>query len=147
MNVNVHAGLKEVWGHSVSHSLTVLTTAGSEIDRKIHTVTVKGNVQKVKDNNSEKLGVIQPDQISHFSCSLVSDSETPLTAAHQAVVLSPTTEPTHTHVHWVSDAIQPSHPLLPPIPPTFNFFQHQSLFKWVTSSHQVAKIWEFQLQH
>ena len=39
-----------------------------------------------------------------------------------------------THVHWISDAIQPSHSLLSPSPPTFNFSQHQSLFKWVSSS-------------
>ena len=54
---------------------------------------------------------------------------------------------TQTHVHWVSDAIQPSHPLSSPSPPTFNLSQHQSLFKWVSSSHQVAKVLEFQLQH
>ena len=54
---------------------------------------------------------------------------------------------TQTHVHWVSDAIQPSHPLLSPSPPTFNLSQHQGLFKWVSSSHQVARVSEFQLQH
>ena len=54
---------------------------------------------------------------------------------------------TQTHVHWVSDAIQPSHPLLSPSPQTFNLSQHQGLFKWVSSSHQVAKLLEFQLQH
>jgi len=52
-----------------------------------------------------------------------------------------------THVHWVSDAIQPFHPLSSPSPPALNLSQHQSLFKWVSSSHQVAKILEFQLQH
>ena len=54
---------------------------------------------------------------------------------------------TQTPVHWVSDAIQPSHPLLSPSPPALNPSQHQGLFKWVSSSHQVAKILEFQLQH
>ena len=49
---------------------------------------------------------------------------------------------TQTHVHWVSDAIQPSHPLSFPSPPTFNLFQHQGLFQWVSSSHQVAKVLE-----
>ena len=56
-------------------------------------------------------------------------------------------EPTQTHVHWVSDTIQPSHPLLSPSPPAFNLSQHQGLFQWVSSSHQVAKVLEFQLQH
>ena len=51
------------------------------------------------------------------------------------------------HVHWVGDAIQPSHPLSTPSPPAFNISQYQSLFKWVSSSHQLAKVLEFQLQH
>ena len=50
-----------------------------------------------------------------------------------------------THVHWVGDAIQPSHPLLSPFPPAPNPSQHQSLFQWVNSSHEVAKVLEFQL--
>ena len=44
------------------------------------------------------------------------------------------------HVHWVSDVIQPSHPLLPPYHFAFNLSQHQGLFQWVSSSHQVAKV-------
>ena len=52
---------------------------------------------------------------------------------------------TQTHVHRVSDAIQPSHPLSSPSPPARNPSQHQSLFQWVNSSHEVAKILEFQL--
>ena len=54
---------------------------------------------------------------------------------------------TQTHVHWVSDAIQPSHPLSSPSPPALNLSQNQGLFKWVSSSHHVAKVLEFQLQH
>ena len=54
---------------------------------------------------------------------------------------------TQTHVHWVGDAIQPSHPLSSPSPPALNLPQHQGLFKWVNSLHQVAKVLEFQLQH
>ena len=54
---------------------------------------------------------------------------------------------TQTHVRRVGDAIQPSHPLLPPSPPAPNPSQHQGLFQWVSSSHQVAKVLEFQLQH
>ena len=50
---------------------------------------------------------------------------------------------TQTHVHWVGDAIQPSHPLSSPTPPVFNLSQHQGLFKWVSSSHQVAKVLNF----
>ena len=54
---------------------------------------------------------------------------------------------TQTHVHWVGDAIQPSHPLSPPSPPVPNPSQHQGLFQWVNFSHEVAKVLEFQLQH
>ena len=50
-----------------------------------------------------------------------------------------------THVHWVGDAIQLSYPLSFPSPPAFNFSQQQGLFKWVSSSHQVDKVLEFQL--
>ena len=53
-------------------------------------------------------------------------------------------ESTQTHVHCVSDTIQPSHPLSSPSPPALNLAQHQGLFQWVSSSHQVAKVLEFQ---
>ena len=53
---------------------------------------------------------------------------------------------TQTHVHWFGDAIQPSHPLTSP-PSAFILSWHQGLFKWVSSSHQVAEALEFQLQH
>ena len=54
---------------------------------------------------------------------------------------------THTHVHWIGDAIQPSHPLSSPSPPALSLSQHQGLFQWVSSSHQMAIVLEFQLQH
>ena len=54
---------------------------------------------------------------------------------------------TQIHVHWVGDAIQPSHPLPSPSPPAPNPSQHHSLFQWVNSSHEVAKVLEFQLEH
>ena len=75
-----------------------------------------------------------------FSRSVVSESLW-LPVHHQLL------EPTQTHVHWVDDAIQPSHPLSSPSPPTLNLSQHQGLFQWVSSSHEVAKVLEFQLQH
>ena len=59
----------------------------------------------------------------------------------------PLLESTQTHVHWVGDAIQPSHPLSSPSPLAFNLCQDQGLFQWVSSSHQVATVLEFQLQH
>ena len=56
-------------------------------------------------------------------------------------------ELTQTHVHWVGDAIQLSHPLSSPSPPIFNISQHQGIFKWISFLHQVTKVLEFQLQH
>ena len=52
---------------------------------------------------------------------------------------------TQSHVYWVSDAIQPSHPQSSPFPPALNSSKHQSLFQWINSSHEVAKVLEFQL--
>ena len=96
----------------------------------------------VKSKNSKLKKKIQ------FSHSVTSNSWWPhecstpgLPVHHQSL------EFTQTHVHWVSDAIQPSHPLSSPSPPALNLSQHQSLFQWVTSSHEVAKALEFQLQH
>ena len=54
---------------------------------------------------------------------------------------------TQTHVHRFGNAIQPSHPLSSPSPPAFNLSQHQGLFQWGSSSHEVARVLELQLQH
>ena len=70
------------------------------------------------------------------------DSSTPGIPVHYQL-----SEFTQIHVHWVSDAIQPSYPLSSPSPPAYNLSQHQGLFKWVSCPHQVAKILEFQLQY
>ena len=65
---------------------------------------------------------------------------TPWAAACQASLSHYLPEFAQTHVRWVGDAIQPSHPLSPPTPPALNHSQHQGLFQWVGSSHQVVKI-------
>ena len=70
------------------------------------------------------------------------DRSTPGLPVHHQLL-----ESAQTHVHWVGDAIQLSHPLSSHSPPAFNIFQHQGRFQWVNSSHQVAKALEFQLQH
>ena len=72
-------------------------------------------------------------------CDPMNHSTPGIPAHHQLL------EFTQTHVHWVSDAIQPSHPLSFPSPPAPNPSQHQGFFQWVTSSHEVAKVLEFQL--
>ena len=83
-----------------------------------------------------------------FSRSVNSDSLWPHGLQHaRPPCPSPTPEFTQTHVHRVGDAIQPSYPLSSPSPPAPNSSQHQSLFQWVNSLHEVAKVLEFQLQH
>ena len=86
--------------------------------------------------------------LSQFGHSLVSNLGNPMYCSmpgflvhHQLLELA------QTHVHWAADAIQTSHLLLTPSPPTFNLSQHLGLFQWVNSSHQVAKVLELQLQH
>ena len=86
-------------------------------------------------------------QLSSFtqSCPTLCD---PMDCSKPGVPVHPQLpEFTQTHAHWVGDAIQPSHPLSSPSPPALNLSQHQGLFKWVSSSHQVTKVLEFQLQH
>ena len=94
-------------------------------------------VQKVSDS-------VQFSSVSQ-SCPTLCDSmnrSTPGLPVHQHLL-----EFTQTHVHQVSDAIQLSHPLSSPSPPAPNPSRHQSLFQWVNSSHEVAIVLEFQLQH
>ena len=78
-------------------------------------------------------------QLSPTLCDPMNRSTPGLPVHHQL------REFTRTHVHQVSDAIQPSHPLSSPSPPAPNPSQHQSLFQWVNSSHEAAKVLEFQL--
>ena len=72
------------------------------------------------------------------SCPTLCDPSTPGLPIHHQFL-----ESTQTHVHWVGDVIQPSHPLSSPTPPALNISQNQGIFKWVSSSHQVPKYWSF----
>ena len=83
-----------------------------------------------------------------FSRSVVSNILQPHGLQHRGFpVHHQLLELTQTHVHWVRDAIQPSHLLSSPSPPVFSLSQHQGLFQWVSSLYQVAKVLELQLQH
>ena len=83
-----------------------------------------------------------------FSHSVVSDSCDPMNRSTPGLpVYHQLLDSTQTHVYWVGDAIQPSHPLSSPSPPALNPSQHQDLFKWVRSSRQVAKVLQFQFQY
>ena len=83
-----------------------------------------------------------------LSLSIMSDSLQPHDCSTPGFpVLHYLPEFAQTHVHWVSDAIQPSHPLSSLSPLALNLSQPQGLFQWVSSIHRVAKVLEFQLQH
>ena len=77
---------------------------------------------------------------SHLTLCDPMDCSTPGFPVHHQLL-----ELAQTHVHWVGDAIQPSYPLLSPSPPSFSLSQHQGLFQWASSLHQMAKVLEFQL--
>ena len=85
---------------------------------------------------SQSKTIIQVVASVQFSHSVVSDSLWPHESQHSR---PPCPSPTQTHVHLVGDAIQSSHPLSAPSPPAPNPSQHQGLFQWVNSSHEVAK--------
>ena len=80
-------------------------------------------------------------QLCPILCDAMNYSMPGLPVHHQLL------EFTQTHVHWVGDTIQPSHPLSSPSPPALNPSQHQGLFQWVSFLHLVTKVLEFQLQH
>ena len=79
-----------------------------------------------------------------FSCSVVSNS---ICSMLGFPILHYLPELVQTHVHWVGDSIQPFDPLFLPSLPAFSFSLHQDIFQWISSSHQVAKVLELQLQH
>ena len=110
---------------------------------EVQTKGVRGpNCYRVSKNTDTKASSVQ------FSRSVMSDSLRPHESQHPSLpVHHKLLEFTQTHAHGVGDAIQPSHPLLSPSPLAPNPSKHQGLFQWVNSSHEVAKVLEFQLQH
>ena len=103
---------------------------------KINNPSVHENVFNTSEDQIRSVAQSCPTLCNPMNCS------TPGLPVHHQLP-----EFTQTQVHWVSDAIQPSHPLSSPSPPAPNPSQHQGLFQWVNSSHEVAKVLEFQLQH
>ena len=100
---------------------------------------------KPYNNSFSSVQFSSVQSLSHvqlFANSKCMNSSTPGLSVHHQLP-----EFTQTHVHRVGDTIQSSHPLSSPSPPAHNPSQHQGLFQWINSLHQVAKILEFQLQH
>ena len=101
-------------------------------------------IKKAIHSSKLRMSALQFSSVTQSCLTLCSpmDCSTPGLPVHHQLP-----EPTQTHVHSVSDAIQPSHSRSSPFPPVFDFSQHQGLFQWTGSSHQVAKVLEFQLKH
>ena len=96
--------------------------------------------------SGDTFACISLGSLVQFNRSVMSDSLWPMNCSTSGFpVHHQIPELDQTHVHWVGDAIQPSHPLLFPSPPALSLSQHQGLFQWVSPSHQVAKWLEFQL--
>ena len=105
-------------------------------------------ISSLRPNHITVLCFTQVFSSVQFSCSVVSDCLQAMDCSTPGFpVLHYFLEFVQTHAHWVSDATQASCPLSSPSPPAFNFSQHQSVFQWVGSLHQVAKVLELQLQH
>ena len=132
----------QIAGYLINHAL-LWHSASSEFVYlgQLITVSYIFVILYIKKNLPSSLSSVQ-------SLSRVQLFATPWTAALQASLSHhQLPESTQIHVHWVSDAIQPSHPLSSPSPPAFKLSQHQGLFQWASSLHQVAKVLEFQLLH
>ena len=115
-----------------------------KVKKKSEKVGLKLNIQKTKIMASGPISSVQFSSVTQLCptlCDPMNCSTPGLPDHHQLP------EFTQTHVYRVSDAIQPSNPLSSPFPLAPNPSQHQSLFEWVNSLHEVAKVLEFQLQH
>ena len=135
-------GLPSLGSHRVGHNWSDLAAAAAVL----HAIDVNVclNIHPLKDIQVVFNFHVQFSSVTH-SCLTLCDpmdcSTSGLPIHHQLL------EFTQTQVHWIGDAIQPSHPLLSPSLPAFNLSQRQSLFKWVSSSCQVTKVLELQLHH
>ena len=134
----VAVAFSECLGYSASKEHYLFTNCKYILEAKQY-----GNSKSIK----MKFSSIQFSSVQ-FSRSAVSDSLRPHESQQPGLpVHRYLPEFTQTHIHRVSDAIQPSHPLSSPSPPAPNPSQHQGIFQSVSSSHEVAKVMEFQLQH
>ena len=142
LNLSQHQGLLK-WVGSSHEVAKVLEWGALPSLSHIHTHKSKWPISNWKKFNLSRhqFNLSSVAQLCPPLCNPMNRSTPGLPVYHQLP------EFTQTQVHRVRDAIRPSHPLSSPSPPALYLSQHQSLFKWVSSSHQVAKVLEFQLQH
>ena len=131
-------GLPSMGSHRVGHDWSDLAAADLSHGHRL-CARHNSRYRKYKSEQDKWVQFSSVAQSCLTLCNPVNCSTPGLPVHHQLP------ESAQTHVHWVCDAIQPSHPLSSPFPPAPNPSQHQSLFQWVNSSHEVAKVLEFQL--
>ena len=124
------------------HGLSLMIKISHENKMNIGLAMKKRGMMCI-DNSREKKTVhfSSVAQSCQYLCDPMDYSKTGFPVKHQLLELA------QIHIHQVGDDTQPFHPLVSPSLPAFNLAQHQGLFQWLTSLHQVAKILEFQLQH
>ena len=132
------------WGHKESDMTERLYFISLHFTSLHSSVGQIGTISVLSISLSSERSTVQFSSVAQSCATLCDpmDHGTPSLPVHHQLP-----EFTQTHVHWVSDAIQPSHPLTSPSPLALNLSQHQGLFKWVSSLHQVAKVLEFQIHH
>ena len=131
-------------GHGSSLQYSCLENPWTEEPGGLHAIGVAKSLTWLKQLSIHReLGEFQSSsvQLCPTLCHPMDCSTPGFPVHHQLPELA------QTHIHWIGDAIQPSHPLSSPSPPAFNLSQHKGLFQWVSSSHQVAKVLELQLWH
>ena len=138
-------GLGNPWGHGKSLQYSCLENSHGQRSMEGSSPWGLDTMQWLStaqlNEIDKEISVISVTQSCPTVCDPMNRSMPGLPVHHQLLDF------TQTHVHQVGDAIQPSQPLLSTSPPAPNTSQHQGLFQWVNSSHQVAKVLEFQLQH
>ena len=151
-----------MWSHvtycpSFSCILTFiqLLLKNATLRSNIHSFMALGNISsklafllnKITVSKREKWQSLDKTLSVQFSCSVVSDSLRPRESQHARPPCPSPTPGVHSDSRPLSQWCHPSHPLSSLSPPALNPSQHQSLFQWVNSSHEVAKVLEFQPQH
>ena len=144
LRYRVYATLQSVHGVTKSQSSLATKQWQQVVYRKVYEKGSKCLTYSLLTVFKLMSGILQFSSVAHSCltlCNPMNRSTPGLLVYYQLP------EFTQTHVHWVGDAIQSSQPLLSPSPPAANPSQHLGLFQWVNSSHEVAKVLDFQLQH
>ena len=154
--IHCHWAISDCFWDPMDCSLPGSSVHGISQARILEWIAISFSKGFPQTRDSTSISYIGRQVLYHFNtcCCCYSVTQSCLTLCHLMDCSMPGVpahhhlpEPIQTRVHWVSDVIKPLCPQTPSFPPAFNLSQHQELFQWVGSSHQVVKVLEFQLQH